>query len=475
VLFPTIDFALFFFVVYVGAWLLNERAVAWKLWILAASYYFYAYWDWHFCFLLLASTVIAHAGATGITASTTPRAKRAWLVAALVGLLGLLGYFKYYGFFAVNVSNTLSHVGLGHLIPLLTPTLPIAISFFTFMAVSYVVDVYRGTLELATPIDLATYLSFFPHLVAGPIVRGGELLPQLRRPRDAHDVDLSRAALLIMGGLFKKIVISSYVATNIVNPVFASPHAHSAPEVLFAIWGYAIQIYADFSGYTDIAIGIALLLGIRFPVNFDAPYTARNLQDFWRRWHITLSRWLRDYLYIPLGGNRGSTLMTSRNIMITMVLGGLWHGANWTFIVWGALHGTGQVVGHLRRTSRERRGLPAEDDATHAVWRQRFLTFQFVSLGWLFFNASSMSNAFEMLGRLVSGWGQASPLVTPLLVCTIVAMLAVQFVPSRFVDQGVAWFGRATAPVQVVLLGLTLLVITTLGPTGVQPFIYYRF
>ena len=215
----------------------------------------------------------------------------------------------------------MGHVGLGHLIPLLTPTLPIAISFFTFMAVSYVVDVYRGTLEVATPIDVATYLSFFPHLVAGPIVRGGELLPQLRRPRDPHDVDLSRAALLIMGGLFKKVVVSSYVSTNIVNPVFASPHAHSAPEVLFAVWGYAVQIYADFSGYTDIAIGIALLLGIRFPVNFDAPYTARNLQDFWRRWHITLSRWLRDYLYIPLGGNRGSTLMTSRNIMITMVLG----------------------------------------------------------------------------------------------------------------------------------------------------------
>ena len=176
------------------------------------------------------------------------------------------------------------------------------------MAVSYVIDIYRGKLEIATPLDLATYLSFFPHLVAGPIVRGGELLPQLRRRRDPHEVDLARAAQLIMGGLFKKIVISSYVSANIVEPVFSSPNRHSAPEVLFAVWGYAVQIYADFSGYTDIAIGIALLLGIRFPVNFDAPYTARNLQDFWRRWHITLSRWLRDYLYIPLGGNQGSTL-----------------------------------------------------------------------------------------------------------------------------------------------------------------------
>jgi D-alanyl-lipoteichoic acid acyltransferase DltB (MBOAT superfamily) len=474
-LFPTFDFALFFLVVYVGAWLLNERVVAWKLWVLAASYYFYAYWDWHFCFLLLASTVIAHVGATGVTRSTSARARRTWLVGALVGLLGLLGYFKYYGFFAVNVTNMLSHVGLGRLIPLFTPTLPIAISFFTFMAVSYVVDVYRGTLPIATPLDLATYLSFFPHLVAGPIVRGSELLPQLRRPRDAHEIDLARAALLIMGGLFKKVVISAYVSTNIVQPVFSSPHAHSAPEVLFAIYGYAVQIYADFSGYTDIAIGIALLLGVRFPVNFDAPYTARSLQDFWRRWHITLSRWLRDYLYIPLGGNRGSTLLTARNIMITMVLGGLWHGANWTFVAWGALHGTGQVVGHLRRSSRVRRGLPEEDDATYARWRQRFLTFQFVSLGWLFFNASSMSNAFELLGRLVSGWGQPSPLVTPLLVVTIVAVIAAQYVPSHVVDRGVARFGRASAPIQAIALGLALLVTTTLGPTGVQPFIYYRF
>jgi alginate O-acetyltransferase complex protein AlgI len=550
-LFPTFDFAIFFCVVFIGAWLLNRRVVAWKLWILAASYYFYAYWDWRFCFLLLASTLIAHVGATGIVharaaqaamtrstatprtatpgtatpatttpgtatpATTTPatatrRARpawsaplatllepvartfepvtrfvartaqrlntpRAWLVGSLVGLLGLLGYFKYYGFFAVNAANLLSHVGLSGLVPLLTPTLPIAISFFTFMAISYVVDVYRGNLELATPIDLATYLSFFPHLVAGPIVRGSELLPQLRRPRNGREIDFSRAALLIMGGLFKKVVVSAYLSSNIVQPVFNAPKAHSAPEVLVAVWAYAIEIYADFSGYTDIAIGIALLLGIRFPVNFDAPYTARSLQDFWRRWHITLSRWLRDYLYVPLGGNRGSSAETARNIMVTMVLGGLWHGANWTFVAWGALHGTGQVVGHLRRTSRERRGLPAEEEGRYARVRQRFLTFQFVSLGWLFFNASSMSNAYQLLGRLVHGWSEPSPLVTPLLVFVIVAMLVAQYVPPRIVDRAVAGFGQLAAPVQAIGLGGALLVTTTLMPAGVQPFIYYHF
>jgi D-alanyl-lipoteichoic acid acyltransferase DltB (MBOAT superfamily) len=474
-LFYTFDFAIFFGVVYAGAWLLNRRAVAWKLWMLVASYYFYAYWDWHFCFLLAASTLIAHLGATGVSMANTQRVRRVWLAASIAGLLGLLGYFKYFSFFAVSVDNVLRGVGLGDAVPLLTPTLPVAISFFTFMAVSYVVDVYRGQLKAARPIDLAVYLSFFPHLVAGPIVRGTELLPQIRRPRDAQSVDFARASTLIVSGLFKKLVISSYMDSQIVTPVFGSPGAHSALEVLFAVWGFAIQIYCDFSGYTDIAIGIALLLGVKFPVNFDGPYTARSLQDFWRRWHITLSRWLRDYLYIPLGGNRGSTLLTSRNIMLTMVLGGLWHGANWTFLAWGALHGAGQVTGHLRRTYRERQGFALENDATFAKVRQRFLTFQYVSLGWLFFRATSMSNAYAMLGRLFTGWAQSSPLVTPLLVATIAAVIAIQYIPRRHVDDAVAAFGRAIVPVQVAALGFGLLCTTTLMPAGVPPFLYYRF
>jgi D-alanyl-lipoteichoic acid acyltransferase DltB (MBOAT superfamily) len=474
-LFYTFDFAIFFGVVYAGAWLLNRRVVAWKLWMLAASYYFYAYWDWHFCFLLAASTLIAHLGATGVSVATTERSRRIWLAAAIGGLLGLLGYFKYYSFFAVSVDNVLRGVGLGNVVPLLTPTLPIAVSFFTFMAVSYVVDVYRGQLKPATPVDLAVYLSFFPHLVAGPIVRGTELLPQLRQPRDALSVDMARASALIMSGLFKKLVISTYMSNYIVSSVFGSPGAHSAPEVLFAVWGYAVEIYCDFSGYTDIAIGIALLFGIRFPVNFDGPYTSRSLQDFWRRWHITLSRWLRDYLYIPLGGNRGSTLLTARNIMITMVLGGLWHGANWTFLAWGALHGVGQVTGHLRRTYRERQGFAAESDTAFAKVRQRFFTFQFVSLGWLFFNSSSMSSAFTMIGRLFTGWLQPSPLVTPLLVATIAGVIALQYVPRRVVDNAIAAFARAAAPVQIAALGLGLLCTTTLMPAGVQSFIYYKF
>jgi D-alanyl-lipoteichoic acid acyltransferase DltB (MBOAT superfamily) len=475
-LFPTIDFAIFFAIAFVASWLFNPYPTFWKLAIIALSYFFYSWWDWRFVFLLVASTVIAHFGALGASRrGSSPRNAKAALVLSLTGLLGLLGYFKYYGFFAVNVDNMLHGFGAGRLVPLVEPTLPVAISFFTFMAISYVVDVYRGRIDIARPVDLAVYLCFFPHLIAGPIVRGDELLPQIRRRRNPAEVDFARAVWMIMAGVFKKVVVSSYVSSAIVQPVFAAPRAHSAPEVIFAAWGYAVQIYCDFSGYTDMAIGLALLLGIRFPVNFDAPYTARNLQDFWRRWHITLSRWLRDYLYIPLGGNRGSDAMVVRNIMLTMVLGGLWHGANWTFVIWGAMHGSGQVVGHLRRKARVARGLPAMAEGTLRSTWQRFWTFQFVCLGWVFFNASSFSNAAAILGRLFTGWGTGSPLITPLLVLTIVGVIEVQFVPAGVLERVQRFFSERRAVVQAALLGLTLLAITTLGPTGVAPFIYYRF
>ena len=234
-----------------------------------------------------------------------------------------------------------------------TIILPVGISFYTFMAMSYVIDTYRGDFVPTTLEKFAVYLSFFPHLVAGPIVRPGELIPQLDTPRDPRRVDTSRAFYLIATGLFKKVVIANYLASNIVDQVFGAPGQHSSLEILIAIYAYAVQIYADFSGYTDIAIGIALLLGFSFPRNFDSPYAATSLQDFWRRWHMTLSRWLRDYVYIPLGGNRKGTLITYRNLMLTMLIGGLWHGAGWTFVVWGGIHGTGMA---LERWHKDRPG-----------------------------------------------------------------------------------------------------------------------
>jgi D-alanyl-lipoteichoic acid acyltransferase DltB (MBOAT superfamily) len=269
-------------------------------------------------------------------------------------------------------------------------------------------------------------------------------------------------------------VISSYVASAIVDPVFSAPHQHSSIEVLFAVYGYAVQIYADFSGYTDIAIGIALLLGFEFPANFNAPYTARSLQDFWRRWHMTLSRWLRDYLYIPLGGNDGSRWFVARNIMITMVLGGLWHGAAWTFVIWGAIHGTGQVIGHLRRGRRLAAGRDPLPGGTTRVVGQRVVTFHIVCLGWIFFRADSLSSAVTIIERLFTAWGRA-PLVTPLVVLAIAVGIGTQYVPSDVVVRAQRVFSRQRLPVQGAILGAVLLVITTLGPQGVAPFIYYRF
>ncbi len=264
-LFPTIDFAIFFAVAFAVNWLLNPHAGWWKLSMIGLSYVFYGWVGWSYCLLLLTTTVVAFTGGAWVGATRNDRSRRVAMSVSVALLLGILGWFKYYGFVSVNLDNVTHAVGLGRAVPLEQVALPIAISFFTFMAISYVVDIYRRKLEPAKPLDFAVYISFFPHLLAGPIVRGGELLPQIRRRRDPDSIDYSRAFWLILAGLFKKVVISSYVSTAIVQPVFTSPSQHSAPEAIFAAWGYAVQIYCDFSGYTDIAIGLALLLRVPIP------------------------------------------------------------------------------------------------------------------------------------------------------------------------------------------------------------------
>ncbi|MDP8971273.1 MAG: hypothetical protein M3N52_12425, partial [Actinomycetota bacterium] len=358
-LFPTIQYAVFFAVVLTVSWLLMPRPVRWKLFVLAASYVFYGAWDWRFTGLLAGSTVLNQAGAEMIARARSARGRRAALAAVVGANLAILGWFKYYGFLVSSALNALRPLGIQPPLPLLEILLPVGISFFTFQALSYVIDVYRGELPPAKPLDFAVYLSFFPQLVAGPIVRAAEFLPQLRDRRDPRRVDGARGFWLITGGLFKKVVVANVLATQLVDAVFARPSQHSSLEILVAIYGYAVQIYADFSGYTDIAIGCALLLGFRFPDNFASPYAAVSLQDFWRRWHMTLSRWLRDYLYIPLGGSRGSRLETYRNVLLTMLLGGLWHGAAWTFVVWGGLHGLG-LAAEQRAAQRRAEALVGE-------------------------------------------------------------------------------------------------------------------
>src|SRR5450830_1630689 len=326
-LFPTITFAVFFLLVFMGNWLLMPRPRLWKPFILLASFVFYGWWEWRFVLLLALSAVANQLFATAIERAATAAARK-WLLAAAVAVnLGVLGWFKYYGFFVTSVVNFLGVFRLQADLPLLRIVLPIGISFLTFRVLSYVVDVYRGKLRTSSLLDFAVYVAFFPYIMAGPIARASEFLPQLAGPRDPRRVDTSRAFFLIFAGLAKKMLLADYLATHIVNGVFTTPGQYTSLETLLGIIGYAVQIYCDFSAYADIAIGISLLLGFELPDNFNAPYTAISVQDFWRRWHMTLSRRLRDYLYIPLGGNRKGQTRTYVNIMVTMVLGGLWHGA----------------------------------------------------------------------------------------------------------------------------------------------------
>lgn len=480
-LFPTVDFAIFFVLVFVGHWLLNHRSHAWKWFMIGASYVFYAWWNWRFVFLLIGVSFLAQTGALTVARTRSPRSRLVVNGIAVAVLLLPLAFFKYYGFLAVNVTNALASLGFESSIPLVQVVLPVGISFFTFMAIAYVVDVYRGDFEVASWTDAFLYLSFFPHLVAGPIVRPNELIPQLRERRDERHIDVAGSAWLILGGLFKKVVVSSYLATQIVDPVFGDPAQRSAPDALFGILGYAIVIYADFSGYTDIAIGVAKLLGFQFPRNFDRPYAARSIQDFWRRWHMTLSRWLRDYLYIPLGGNRRGEQRTYVNIMVTMILGGLWHGAAWTFVFWGVYHG-GLLTAHrwrARQGAVEAQAEGSKAGETNDAWldglRQRAATFALVCVGWVFFRADSMETAFSLLRRLITGWWTPSESLTPLVVLTIVGMLALQFWPRGFGLWLQSGLSRLKPAPLGIVFALAMLVIVILGPSGVAPFIYFQF
>jgi alginate O-acetyltransferase complex protein AlgI len=499
VLFPTVRFALFYCCVLPASWLLMPRPFRWRLFMLAASFCFYAAWDWHYTLLLAASIVGNEIGAVGVHRASGSMRRR-WTIGTVVANLLVLGWFKYVGFFAESANGALGWFGVDWSMPIPDVVLPVGISFFTFQALSYVIDVERRKITPVGLLDFAVYLSFFPHLVAGPIVRASEFLPQLRTRRDPRQVDAGLGLWLIAAGLFKKVVIATYLEAEIVAPLFDLPGRHGGIEALVGVYAYAIQIYADFSGYTDIAIGLALLLGFRFPQNFDAPYTSRSLQDFWRRWHMTLSRWLRDYLYVPLGGNRGARWHTYLNLVLTMVLGGLWHGAAWTFVIWGLLHGGGMAFERWRgerRDARRSNAATGDEPAPTAVvahggvavqvppavavarpsaastWAARILTFNFVCLGWVFFRATSVENAFDVLGRIFRG--RSSVPLNPMVVVVVGLMLASQFVPVATVARWRRRFSGWPVLAQAGALAAVLVLVDVLGPQGVAPFIYFQF
>lgn len=467
-LFPTFTFAAFFAVVLPVGWALRRRPTPWRLFMLAASYWFYAAWDARFVLLLAAMTVGNKVAAVACARARRRAVKRLAVGAGVALDLGVLSFFKYYDFFTDSLERNL---GLSS--PALDIVLPVGISFFTFQAISYVVDVHRGRTPPVGLLDFAVYLSFFPQLVAGPIVRATEFMPELAAARRPDRAETGRAVQLIGRGLFKKVVISDFLARAIVDDAFGAPSEYGALDVLFGIYGYAVQIYADFSGYTDMAIGIALLLGFRFPQNFDRPYAATSVQDFWRRWHMTLSRWLRDYLYIPLGGSRRGKLATYRNLLATMALGGLWHGAAGVFVMWGLYHGAGLAVERLVDDGRVRRGWRVPQVRSGGLsW---FLTFHFVCGGWVLFNSDSLDRAWELLGRLLDGWGTGPVLVNPLVLAAIVGSILVQHVSA---ERARRWStAMASAPLAATAVGFAawIMVVVALGPEGVSDFIYFQF
>jgi alginate O-acetyltransferase complex protein AlgI len=461
--FPTVEFAVFFPPVLALSWALMSRPHLWKPFILAMSYVFYAAANPKFCLLIAGVTLGNQAGATLVERARSEKAKTRICAAVVVLDLAVLGFFKYYGFFVQDIEDVLSSVGLGLGLPLMSIALPVGLSFFTFQAISYIVDVRRGLCERGSTIDVALYLSFFPHLVAGPIVRAREFLPQLASPRNPRDVAVGSGVFLICLGLVKKVILADLIARNLVDPVYAVPGAYGTADTLLATYGYAAQIYCDFSGYTDIAIGLALLMGFIFPRNFDRPYSATSFREFWRRWHMTLSRFLRDFIYIPLGGNQKGRFNTYRNLMITMVLGGLWHGAAWGFVLWGFIHGAALAIERL-----------VDGRIKAPKWLAWAFVFHVVAFAWVFFRAPNFDTAGQIFEGLFRG-GSAT-LFDPVVVIAIVLAIGLQLLPERPIVR-LRHRVEAFNPVALgVGLAVTIIIVGSTIPGGaVPPFIYFQF
>jgi alginate O-acetyltransferase complex protein AlgI len=468
-LFPTLGFLLFFIVVLALMVPLARAPELRKLALVAASYFFYAQWNWHYCLLLAGSSLLTYFGGIGIGAASSHTTRKRIVGVTVAMHLLLLSTFKYLDFLVGSANHLLSASGTGLELPFMEILLPVGISFFTFHGISYLVDVYRGDVAVCRRLaDILLYLSFFPQLVAGPIVRASFFLPQLAQP-PAERVPLAGPLLLIIGGLFKKVVIATYLATDLVDPVFFDPSRYGRADLVLAAYGYAVQIYCDFSAYSDMAIGLAALLGYRFPLNFDQPYRAQSLREFWQRWHISLSTWLRDYLYKPLGGSRGSRWFTTRNLMITMLLGGIWHGAAWKFVAWGGLHGAGLVI--------ERWWQPWSGAWAHRpVWRAVavLIVFHFVCLGWILFRADSFDTVIIYLSTLVHGQ-DAETHATAFVVALIVLGLALHAVPRDVPGRLACLLGERPAWLWGVTAGVAIVMIDAFGPEGVAPFIYFQF
>ncbi|QJP33724.1 MBOAT family protein [Nonlabens sp. Ci31] len=440
------------------------------LYVIAFSLFFYYKCSGIYFILLIFSSFVDYYISELIYKSNHKDQRKWLLILSCIINLGLLAYFKYTGFLADNFNALFSgDLSFGNIF------LPIGISFYTFQTMSYTIDIYRRELEPARNVwDFMFFVSFFPQLVAGPIVRAKDFIPQIYEKLQLSKKELSYALFLIMGGLLKKAVISDYISVNFVDRVFEFPDNYSAFENLLAVYGYTLQIYCDFSGYSDIAIGLALLMGFKLPPNFRTPYKSTSITEFWRRWHISLSSWLRDYLYISMGGNRKGKMRTYFNLFMTMLLGGLWHGASWKFILWGAMHGSVLTVEKAFNIPKlTSRSFPLKLIAG-------ILTFHFVAFCWIFFRASDFSNAMNVISNI--GAIEWSPqmwwmVLTGYQNVAIVLLIGFlwHFIPQKVQDKQLELFHKIPLVGKMVLFAVIIWVISATASSEVQPFIYFQF
>jgi alginate O-acetyltransferase complex protein AlgI len=468
-LFVDLRFFLFFAVVLGVYWSLHSNESR-KWFLLASSYFFYGSWDWRFAVMLAALSYADYRVALKIADSKNLTVRRRFVTASLAMNLGVLGYFKYCNFFVASGVQLARSAGIELDEPTLHIILPVGVSFFTFQSLSYTIDVYRREIvPVRSARDYMLFAAFFPQLVAGPIVRPKIFVPQLACARTLDIAFMKSALLLFAIGFLKKAAIADNISPY-VDAVFQSPSQYTNLATITAVWLYTVQIYCDFSGYSDMAIAVARLMGYELTLNFDAPYLATSLQAFWRKWHISLSTWIRDYIYLSLGGRNSRRIVTYRNLVVTMLAGGLWHGAAWTFVAWGGLHGVGQVVQQEFQRSALSRHLPNGWIRSLLAW---FLTIQFVCLCWILFRASSFSSAIELLrGYLFLKRDGPMSLARELTILPILLLTLQFFLARTLVARKIECLPASSLSFGMGVIAAFML---ALLPLGNRPFIYFQF
>lgn len=478
-LFHSLQFLVFLPVVFALYWAVADRPFTRKVLLLIASAIFYAAWNPVPFLLVLYCATLDYFLAGWMSRTESPGRRKLLVTISVISNLGVLIFFKYASFILETITSMAGWVGVELVFPRLDIILPLGISFVVFQTLSYTIDVYRGDCEARKSwVDVALFISFFPQIIAGPIVRASHFLPQLDQRPTLSEGDGAKALLRVAKGLAKKVLIADLLEADIISRVFSGPESFFPLEVWGGVLAYTLQIYYDFSAYSDVAIGAAALFGYHIPENFNRPYKATNLPEFWQRWHISLSTWLRDYLYIPLGGNRGGKLFTIRNLMITMVLGGIWHGANWRMALWGGMHGIGLSLTRLLwwKYGRPKRGeVPWWRIANGWFW-----TFMSVMLARVFFRAESMDHAWRVLSEMLPGnhssaelW--AAPNLTPRVLVVLTAATVIHFGPTNLFDRIAAIYARVPIPVRVAVLLAVALVVKQVMDFEAQTFIYFQF